>query len=138
MPPEHSESLEQGSPDSKPEASLPEPDSASLASDVPPSDTRIEEGEPESIAAPPSPLTGYEPAQAVEPPRNKSAMTLRNVRRRACFMIGFARSQPQWHTIWMGSTCVLVQHTPAAVKSVPVLTGRLGGGLTITVPSVAP
>lgn len=74
MPPEHSESLEQGSL----EASLPEPDSASLASEGPPSDTRIEEGEPEPIGAPPSLLTGVEPAQAVEPPRNKSAMTLRD------------------------------------------------------------
>jgi hypothetical protein len=95
MPPEHSESLAQGSPaalsarpDSKPRASLPEPDSPpSVAPDVPLSAPRIEEGGPESIRAPPSLMTGLEPEQAAVPPKSNGAMMFRSARRRACLMV---------------------------------------------------
>jgi hypothetical protein len=63
MPPEHWESLEQGSP------------------------VVVESGGPESIGAPPSGVTGNDSEQAAMPPMSKGATTLRSVRRRAWLMV---------------------------------------------------
>jgi hypothetical protein len=73
MPPEHSESLEQGLPVVNVLAPL--------------SDPLVESGGPESIGAPPSLMTGFDSEQAAMPPMSKSATTLRSVRRRGCLMV---------------------------------------------------